>query len=80
VILARQKDDTWYIAGINGEEKTRTANLKLPFLKEAKGVLITDSSQTKYSTKRDMNFSKPVSVKMYPHGGFVIKTAPSNGQ
>lgn len=77
VILARKKDNTWYIAGINGEKKARTVNLKLPFLKDAaRGVIITDSSKTTCSTKRNIDFLKPVSVKMYPHGGFVIKTKP----
>jgi hypothetical protein len=29
---------------------------------------------TKYFVKRNIDFSKPVNVLMYPYGGFVIKT------
>jgi hypothetical protein len=75
VVLARRKSDCWYIAGINGENVKRTVTLNFPFLSDTtKGIIITDSVNTKYFIKRKIDFSKPVNVLMYPYGGFVIKT------
>ncbi len=76
VVLARRKEDTWYIAGINGENKERTIRLNVPFLNTtSKGIIITDSENAKDFIKRGINFSAPVKISMHPYGGFVIKTS-----
>jgi alpha-glucosidase len=75
VVLARRKGDRWYIAGINGEKAERTITLTVPFIHNAsKGILITDSTNTKDFIKKGVDFSKPIKLDMYPYGGFVIKT------
>jgi alpha-glucosidase len=75
VVMARKKDNRWYIAGINGENKNHPISLQLPFLNDtARGVIITDSVDNEYLIKRSVDFSKPVEIRMYPYGGFVIKT------
>ena len=43
VVLARKKGDRWYIAGINGENSSRTITLNVPFISnKSKGFIITD--------------------------------------
>jgi len=75
VILARKSGTRWFIAGINGEKKEHTLDLQLPFLDDTtQGIIITDSINTKYTIKRGVDFSKPVIIKMYPYGGFIIET------
>ncbi len=74
VVLARKKDNTWYIAGINGETTERTLNLNLSFIKEtSKGILITDTKDGKDFVKQNTQISKSVKIAMQPYGGFVIK-------
>jgi len=75
VVLARKKDDRWYIAGINGENSERTITLNVPFIdNSSKGTIITDSDHEKGFIKREIKFSAPVTITMHPYGGFVIKT------
>jgi len=74
VVLARKKGDTWYIAGINGENSERVVDLKVPFLgKKSKGFMITDSEDGKRFVKKSVSLSKPLKLKLHPYGGFVIK-------
>jgi hypothetical protein len=73
VVLARNKGDRWYIAGINGENSLRAVTLNVPFISNSsKGMLITDSTNKKDFIKKDVDFSKPINLDMNPYGGFVI--------
>ena len=75
VVLARKKNDRWYIAGINGENAYREVTLNVPFVNNStKGILITDSRNSKDFIKKDISFSKSIKIDIYPCGGFVIKT------
>jgi hypothetical protein len=74
VVLARRQGDTWYIAGINGENLERTVTLKLPFIKKtSKGIMISDADKTNGLVQREINFSGPLQITLLPYGGFVIK-------
>jgi hypothetical protein len=78
VVLARNKGNRWYIAGINGENSERTITLNVPFINDkSKGILITDAVGVKDFIKSDVDFSAPIKITMYPYGGFVIKTLTS---
>jgi alpha-glucosidase len=75
VVLARKKGDTWYIAGINGENSKHTITLNVPFISNtSKGIMITDSDNTKDFVEREIDFSRYVNITLRPYGGFVIKT------
>jgi alpha-glucosidase len=75
VVLARKKGNNWFIAGINGENSSRTIILNVPFINnKTKGFIITDSDDSKNFITRDIDFSTPVSITMQSYGGFVIKT------
>jgi alpha-glucosidase len=75
VVLARKKGSTWYIAGINGEKTERTVQLDMSFIhNKSHGIIILDSDNRKELLKKDIDFSKPISISIHPFGGFVIKT------
>lgn len=75
VVLARRKGNRWYIAGINGENKTHKITLNVPFIsKSTKGFIITDLDNAKDFVKKDIDFSGPINITMQAYGGFVIKT------
>jgi hypothetical protein len=75
VIIARKKGNQWYVAGINGEKSTRTVTLDISFLpKTAKGIIISDTKDSKNLVKENILLSKPVNITLQPYGGFVIKT------
>ncbi len=74
VILARKKNNTWYIAGINGEniEKSFTVNLSLLDIENSELSVIKDGN-----TGRDLKVKKlaidkgKLTIKLKPFGGFV---------
>ena len=75
VVLARRTGNTWYVAGINGENSERNLKLYLPFINlTTKGFIITDSEDSKNFVKKNIDFSNPINITMHPYGGFVIKT------
>ncbi len=76
VVMARQKGNTWYIAGINGEDKTKNQTLALDFLQEGKKyrvMLIADGEHdTRLHTTYDvMDNTSAIEVHMLRRGGFV---------
>ena len=74
VVLARRKGKQWYIAGINGENKERKIMLNVPFITStSKGIIITDTDNSKGLVKRKINFSMPLQITLNPYGGFVIE-------
>lgn len=75
VVLARKNGDSWYIAGINGENTERTIVLDIPFTgNNPKGIMITDSENKKELIQKEIDLSDPVHITMSPNGGFVIET------
>jgi hypothetical protein len=75
VVLARQKGNRWYIAGINGESSERTIMLNVSFINtKATGIIITDSANGKEFIKSTVDLSAPIKITMSPYGGFVIRT------
>ena len=76
VVLARRKADEWYIAGINGENSTRSVTLTASFVgKMSKGTLISDGNDANDLIKKNINLSHPIHLTMQPYGGFVIKNS-----
>jgi hypothetical protein len=76
VVIARKSKDTWYVAGINGEEVEKRINLRLPFLRDTKtGILITDGEDSRSFSKQEitLNSEEPFEIRMKGNGGFVIK-------
>lgn len=80
VVLARQGDGRWFVAGINGESSARTLTLDLSRVSPAgHGTLLhDDDGQDALLTQRDIRWStgKPISVTLPAHGGFVLVIEP----
>ncbi len=75
VIVASRKGDKWFIAGINGEDKSKNTELKLPFIK-GKYTLnkISDGADGRsfVNTTGKYNSGEVLPVNMQSNGGFVI--------
>ena len=82
VALARRNGDTWYVAGINGEDRERAVALDFPFIGEGKwrGVFIEDGEGkgdfVDQVLTTDAGSSEKLTLK--PFGGFVIQLFPES--
>jgi alpha-glucosidase len=73
VVIARKKGETWYIAGINGENKAKDLAIDLSVTGEAPASIqvITDGS-----TARDLQMAEltpeegKLTLHLEPYGGF----------
>lgn len=76
VVIARKSKDTWYLAGINGEDIEKSINLEPTFLENTKtAMLITDGTDNRSFNMQKITFTpgKPLGIKLKGNGGFVIK-------
>jgi alpha-glucosidase len=74
-ILARKKDDTWYLAGINSLDKKVTKNISLFFLSDDKEYIMTlkkdGESPDQFNTlQTSISSQESIQVTMLPFGGF----------
>lgn len=72
-VLARRHGDTWYIAGINAEQKEKTITVSLPMLSDKEVLLYSDNNdkQPKMNKVR-LQKNKQIKLKLLPGGGAVI--------
>lgn len=76
-VVARKKENTWYVSGINGENVAKQLRLKLDFLKDKKGELIASASTETdapafQTTSVTISESGDLNVSMKGNDGFVI--------
>lgn len=74
VVMARRRANTWYIAGINGEDDTKTISFDLKRLKRlGKKVMVFEDSDDKSSPWKITATSKvPTKFVCQPRGGFLV--------
>jgi len=76
VIMARMKDNKWFIAGINGEDKEKDFSLSLSFInKDSKAIIITDKKGQNNDVEQSEIVLKPdtpLSISVQNYGGFII--------
>ncbi len=76
IILASRKGDTWYISGINSENKGKAVSFGLPFVRDGlfSMSLITDGSDNKSFLNQKSSFKSgnQIKVNISGNGGFVI--------
>ena len=79
VVLARRSGNTWYVAGINGTNETKTLTTDLSFITGAKCVqTFADADPTLYQLagNKDWLITKgnqiPKQITTQPRGGFVL--------
>lgn len=75
VTIARRSGDTWYIAGINGEEIDHELSIDLPFIKKSTPYyMITDVDNRKMKEENGIwKTGKKKIIQMQPYGGFIMK-------
>lgn len=81
VIMARRKNDAWYMGGINAELREKQKNIKLDFLADKvkyKFTLIADGAHDKeFSTQYIVvDKASTVAIKMLRRGGFAAVLTP----
>ena len=68
VVLARRCGKTWYVAGINGTDETKTLSLPMKFVKGKQIVLFADGEPWNITSLKKV----PSSLECKPRGGFVM--------
>jgi alpha-glucosidase len=81
VVLARKKGDTWYLAGVNGENRLRQITAKPgPWLAQGRYTVSTicdgADSRTFESSTRPFDATQGLPLRMLPFGGFVAVIRP----
>ncbi|MBN8650033.1 MAG: glycoside hydrolase family 97 catalytic domain-containing protein [Cytophagales bacterium] len=76
-VVARKKDNTWYVSGINGENVEKQLTLDLSFLKNRKGELIESATSKTddlvfQTTSITVPASGNINVILKGNDGFVI--------
>ncbi|WP_255478584.1 glycoside hydrolase family 97 protein [Rufibacter sp. XAAS-G3-1] len=74
VVMARQANGKWYVAGINGENSAKTMELDLAFLKGKKGSFISDGNDASGMQQKTVEIAAhgKTTVDLKPNGGFVM--------
>lgn len=74
-VIARRKGTKWYIAAINGENKSKEITINLPMLKGKTFSIIEDAegSESKFSTIKN-NKTSTIKLKLSANGGSVLFT------
>jgi hypothetical protein len=72
IIMARRKENTWFITGINGENIEKEVELDLSFVTNTTGYIIKEDN-IGFSKETISKTNNKLVFKMKPYGGFVIK-------
>ncbi|WP_439130096.1 glycoside hydrolase family 97 catalytic domain-containing protein [Polaribacter sp.] len=71
IVMARRKNNTWFIVGINGENKQKKLQLDVSFINNKSGFIITDNEKAFKKTK--INSKNLTTIQLDSNGGFVAK-------
>jgi alpha-glucosidase len=72
IVLARRSGNTWYVAGINGQDRQMKWNVDLSFAgNDAGGAMIIDGKEPLTLRKEQIN-SNRVDIEVPANGGFVM--------
>ena len=73
-VLARRSGNTWYVAGINGTDETKTLSVPLPFIKKVReATLFADSGSKEQPWSIETIQKLPATVTCQPRGGFIFR-------
>ena len=78
-VLARRSGNTWYVAGINGTDETKTLSVPLPFIKKVReATLFADSGSKAEPWSIETIQKLPATVTCQPRGGFIFRITADN--
>jgi len=76
MVLARRHGQKWYVAGINGEDESKTLALDLSFLGRPviEGLLLHDGEEADGFASKRVRYDgdSPVEMALKPRGGFTL--------
>ncbi|CAL65682.1 glycoside hydrolase family 97 protein [Christiangramia forsetii] len=73
VVLARRKDEKWYISAVNGEKKAKKLEIELPMLTGQKVQMIFDKKDgSAGNSEIKINENGLVTLELLPEGGAVL--------
>ncbi|WP_149913817.1 glycoside hydrolase family 97 protein [Sphingobacterium cavernae] len=72
VVIARKAKDTWYVAGINGENTAKNIQLDLTPFSGKKILKIADGKEQDSFLIEDNLSNKKLTIPLQPNGGFVL--------
>ncbi|HXD22165.1 MAG TPA: beta-L-arabinofuranosidase domain-containing protein [Gemmatimonadaceae bacterium] len=76
VVIARQGEGRWYVAGINGENQAAALHMSFADLPvQGRGTLISDGARGNLSFRREavqLTAQKTLDITVPPRGGFVL--------
>ncbi len=76
VLIARKSGETWYLAGINGEDNEKEIDVVLPFVDNAGSyMIITDGDNNRSFDMKKFKYEtgKNIKATLKAYGGFVVK-------
>lgn len=71
IVMARKKDNVWFIVGTNGENTSKEIEIDLSFVTQNSGSIIFENE--KGFQQQPISKAKKLKVTMKPYGGFVAK-------
>lgn len=71
IVMARKKDNVWFIVGINGENTAKEIEIDLSFVTTKSGYIILENE--KGFEQQMISKTKKLKITMSPYGGFVAK-------
>jgi len=79
IAIARRTGDVWYVAGINAGKVPMEMKMKLPFIDQGNGILVTEGDTPRSFALMTINIEaeKSATVTLRPNGGFVMRFNPS---
>jgi alpha-glucosidase len=82
MVLARRSGNTWYVAGVNGENVSKRLSVPLYFLSDGihEAELITDGRTPRSFSGKQITVGKGIEeeINLLPYGGFVLKIEMQN--
>ncbi len=81
ILIARRKDDLWYIGGLSAERFKRTKTISFDFLPEGVKYKLTLIADGKHDKDFNVQYivvdnSSSVDIKLLRRGGFAVKLDP----
>ena len=81
VVLARQSGDSWYLAGINGEDAGRDVDVTLSFLGDTRCTVdpdhgCRDPADLRERETQAVTGQDRIEVRLKPYGGFAAVLTP----
>jgi hypothetical protein len=79
LVIARRTGKVWYVAGINAGKEQMELKMKLPFIDQENGIIVTEGDTLRSFSLKNVTpeGEKSATVTLRPNGGFVMRFDPS---